>query len=281
MDDIAAILPKRSLIYRVGKKWRPAVDRALANCSLVPDEPILDAARFSWTAGLEANWESIRREAEAALANLNAIPPLRDISPDHRRIAEPDRWRSYFLWGYGYRMEANCAACPTTVRLLEGVPGLNSAFFSILKPGAHIPSHRGVTKAILTCHLGVATPKAGRCEIAVGDQTARWRNGRCLVFDDTYPHEVWNETDEMRVVLLIQFKRPIRQPGKLLGELFLAGVRHSPFVQEGRRNLERWSAVRQTAAGGGHAPGAGGATVRPLSTRISAPLTISDSSEAR
>jgi beta-hydroxylase len=240
LDDIAAALPKRSLIYRVGKKWRPAVDRALSNCSLVPDEPVLDAGRFSWTSGLEANWNAIRREAEAALTNLNAVPPLRDISPDHRRIAEPDRWRSYFLWGYGYRMEANCAACPTTVRLLEDVPGLNSAFFSILKPGAHIPRHRGVTKAILTCHLGLKTPRSGRCEMAVGDRTAKWGDGRCLIFDDTYPHEVWNETGETRIVLLIQFKRPIRQPGKLLGDLFLAGVRHSPFVQEGRRNLEAW-----------------------------------------
>jgi len=58
------------------------------------------------------------------------------------------------------------------------------------------------------------------------------------VFDDTFPHEVWNETDDLRVVLLIQFRRPVRLPGRLLGAAFLAGVRHSPFVQEARRNLQ-------------------------------------------
>ena len=144
MEDLGSALPQRSLLYRVGKRWRPAFDRVMANCSKAPDQPVLDPADFPWTARLEAGWARIRAEALAALADLNAAaPPLRDISPDHRRIAEPDRWRSYFLWGYGYRMEANCRDCPETVALLEGVPGLNSAFFSILKPGAHIPRHRG------------------------------------------------------------------------------------------------------------------------------------------
>ncbi len=74
----------------------------------------------------------------------------------------------------------------------------------------------------------------------VGDSLVRWREGECLVFDDTYEHEVWNDTDTVRIVLLIQFKRPVRQPGKLLGELFLEGVRRSPFVQEARENFHAW-----------------------------------------
>jgi beta-hydroxylase len=240
-DDEA---PRRNLLYRVGKRLRPTIDRVIASHSLVPDAPVIDPALFPWIAVLEQNWQTIRSEAEAALAQLNKVPPLRDISPDHRRIAEPDNWRSYFLWGYGYRMEANCEACPQTTRLLAGVPGLNSAFFSILKAGAHIPRHRGVTKAILTCHLGLLTPRAGRCEMQVDDQVVRWADGRALVFDDTYAHEVWNDSEELRIILLVQFRRPARGPGKWMGDLFLAGVRRSAFVQEGRRNLAKWSAAR-------------------------------------
>lgn len=240
MDELTSATPKRSLVYRVGKRWRPAIDRTLSAHSAAPDQPVLQPELFPWTAALEEEWETVRKEAEAALRDLNAIPPLHDVSPDHRRIAELDRWRSFFLYGYGYRMDQNCERCPQTARLLAAVPGLNSAFFSILKPGAHIPLHRGVTKAIMTCHLGLRTPKAGRCEMAVGDETVRWSDGRAAVFDDTYPHEVWNDTDELRIVLLIQFKRPIRQPGKLLGDLFLTGVRYSPFVQEARRNVLAW-----------------------------------------
>ena len=234
-------LPKRSLLYRVGKKLRPRVDRVIAADSEVPDAPVLDAGEFPWIVTLERSWDVIRAEADAALADLNRVPPLHEISPDHRRIAEPDNWRSFFLWGYGYRMDANCRACPRTDRLLREIPGLNSAFFSILKPGAHIPRHRGVTKAILTCHLGLQTPRHGRCEMSVGDERVTWSEGRAVVFDDTYPHEVWNDTEELRIILLIQFRRPVRAPGRWLAGLFLAGVRRSPFVQEGRRNLAKWS----------------------------------------
>jgi beta-hydroxylase len=237
-------LPKRSRLYLLGKRLRPAFDRLIQRHSIAPDTPVLDTAQFAWTRMLEDNWDLIRAEAEAALSELNKIPPLRDISPDHRRIAEPDNWRSYFLWGYGYRMDANCDACPHTDRLIHQIPGLNSAFFSILKPGAHIPRHRGPTKALLTCHLGLFTPKAGRCVMQVGDAMVKWADGKAVVFDDTYPHEVWNDSQELRVILLVQFRRPVRPPGKWMADLFMWGIRRSPFVQEGRRNLAKWSAAR-------------------------------------
>jgi beta-hydroxylase len=240
-DDV---LPKRSRLYMLGKRMRPGFDRLISSHSKVPDAPVLDTRQFPWTETLERNWAAIRAEAEAALRELNRIPPLREISPDHRRIAEPDNWRSYFLWGYGYRMDANCEACPETDRLIRQVPGLNSAFFSILKPGARIPRHRGPTKALLTCHLGLFTPKQGRCRMQVDEEMVTWADGRAVVFDDTYHHEVWNDSEELRVILLVQFRRPVRAPGKWLADLFMWGIRHSPFVQEGRRNLAKWSAAQ-------------------------------------
>jgi beta-hydroxylase len=239
--------PERSLLYRFGERCRPAIDMVLTAHSEVGDSSVFDASQFPWTAALEAEWRTVAAEAAAAIGDLSAVPPLHDLSPDHRRIAEPDKWRSFFLWGYGYRSEENCALCPQTARLLEAVPGLNSAFFSILKPGTHIPRHTGVTKAILTCHLGLKTPSAGRCEMAVDEDVVRWRDGRCLVFDDTYPHEVWNDTDELRVVLLIQFRRPVRQPGRFVRDLFIQAVRRSPFVQEARDNFYAWERSRRDA----------------------------------
>ncbi|WP_349570593.1 aspartyl/asparaginyl beta-hydroxylase domain-containing protein [Azotobacter salinestris] len=232
---------KRSALYRAGKKLRPLLNRYLARNSLVGNPPVFDKRLFPWTAELEAAWPIVRAELDRLLEQRTPIPALRDISPDHRRIAAGNAWQSFFLWGYGYRIDNGCRQCPETARLLSVVPGLNSAFFSILAPGAHIPRHTGVTKRIMTCHLGVMTPTpAERCRIQVGDETACWGDGQCLVFDDTYPHEVWNDTEQTRVVLLIQFKRPLRLPGRLLGDLFLGAVRHSPFVQEARRNLAAW-----------------------------------------
>ena len=192
--------------------------------------------------------EAIRAEAEAVMARRDDIPLLEDISPDHSRIAGAGQWRSFFLHGYGCRIERNIACCPRTAEIVARIPGLNSAFFSILAPGTHIPPHRGVTKGLLTCHLGLIVPE-GPCRMRVGGRFARWAEGETLVFDDTYQHEVWNDTDQTRVVLLIQFARPLRLPGKVFANIFLEGVKRSPFVKDARNNLESWEeALRRTEA---------------------------------
>ncbi len=77
----------------------------------------------------------------------------------------------------------------------------------------------------------------------VADRIVRWSEGETLVFDDTYDHEVWNDTDGTRVVLLIQIERPLAQPGKWIADLFLGFVKRSAFVQEARANIGRWNAA--------------------------------------
>jgi beta-hydroxylase len=141
------------------------------------------------------------------------------------------------LRAYDYPVPANMRRCPTTAAALESVPTLNSAFFSILAPRAHIPEHRGPTRGLITCHLTLQTPSGDGCRMRIGDRTTGWTEGEFLILDDSYRHQVWNDTDEPRVVLLIQVRRPARWPGRLLIGLFLWGIRHSRFVQEARRNL--------------------------------------------
>lgn len=234
------LLPKRPLIYRVGKKARFWVDRKIAGASLIPTDPVLDDSVFEWTGRLADQWYAVKAEAERLLPNLSSVPPLRHVSPDHRRIMQADNWRSFFLWGYGYKVDENCRRCPQTAALVETIPGLNSAFFSILEPGAHIRSHRGPTKALVTCHLGLRVPPSEGCHISIEGTDMEWRAGEWLVFDDTYRHEVWNDTAEPRVILLIQVRRPVRGAGKLMANFFLSGIRRSHFVQEGRRNITAW-----------------------------------------
>lgn len=236
-------MPRRPLLVRVGKRLRRLFDRIIAISSLVPNDPVLDVRDFPWTAALRTDWRAIRDEARAVALAGEASPPLAAISPDHRAIADPAGWRSFFLHGYGYPIEENLARCPRTAALVARVPGLNSAFFSILTPGAHIPAHRGVTKGLITCHLGLIVPRDGDVRMRLGDRVVRWAEGETLVFDDTCRHEVWNDTRGTRVLLSIQFRRPLRQPGRLIADLFLGAVRRSPFVQDARANLARWNAA--------------------------------------
>ena len=236
----------RPLIIRVGKHLRGLFDRLIASSSLVSNDPVLDVRDFAWTQNLRANWQAIRDEAIAVALRGDASPSLATISPDHRAIAEVDKWRSFFLWGYGYRIDDNADRCPRTAALVEQIPGLNSAFFSILAPGTHIPEHRGVTKGLITCHLGLIVPRDGDVRMRVHDRVVRWAEGETLVFDDTYQHEVWNDTSGTRVVLLVQFERALRQPGRWIADAFLRVVKRSAFVQEARDNIGQWNqAVKQ------------------------------------
>lgn len=233
----------RPLVIRLGKHLRGFFDRLIASGSLVPNDPVLDVRDFAWTQLLRDDWQAIRAEAIAVAMRGEAAPSLATISPDHRSIAEVDKWRSFFLWGYGYRIDDNADRCPVTAALVERIPGLNSAFFSILAPGTHIPEHRGVTKGLITCHLGLIVPRDGDVRMRVHDRIVRWAEGETLVFDDTYSHEVWNETGGTRVVLLVQFERPLRNPGKWIADAFLRVVKRSAFVQEARANISQWNAA--------------------------------------
>ena len=149
--------------------------------------------------------------------------------------------KAFFFFAYGLTAEPNCRRCPETARLLKSVPGIKTAFFSILKPHAHIPEHCGAYKGVIRYHLGMIVPKPEEaCRIKVGGQTAHWREGEGIFFDDTFPHEVWNDTDGLRVVLLMDVVRPLRFPISLLNAFIIRLIAASPFIQDAARNYEQW-----------------------------------------
>ena len=110
-----------------------------------------------------------------------------------------------------------------------------------MDPGTHVVSHKGPTKGLVTCHLPLTVPDDRQhCRIEIDGQAYGWTEGQALVFDDTYRHEVWNATDQSRVVLLIHVLRPMRFPGNLVRWLFLTAIKLSPFVRDARRNEIAW-----------------------------------------
>lgn len=227
-----------SRVVRFGKRLRDPVNRWIARQSLIGSEPFIDHHAVPGLAELGEHWRDVRAELIPLLEQRGAIPALGEISPDHKAIARDGHWKSFFFTGYGFRADQNHARCPRTSALLDKVPGLVVAFFSIMEPGTHVPPHRGVTKAWLNCHLGMIVPEGpGRCAMDVAGQTVEWREGEWLVFDETHRHEVWNERSQPRVVLFLQVRRPMRPAGRLVAKLLIKAIRRTTFVQDIKRNL--------------------------------------------
>lgn len=232
---------KRALLSRARRAAESSralptlVNHTFGRFSKVGTEPFLDPTEFTWTGLLEKHYPTIRAEAERVLQVRDALPRFQDIAPDQIRLTDDDRWKTFWFVGYDVWDDPNCLRCPSTAAVLRAVPGLTTGFFSILSPGKRLPPHHGPYRGVLRHHLALIVPEPTRsCGIRVGDQTRHWEEGRSLVFDDTYEHEAWNDTEGERVVLFLDIKRPLRPPLNWVNSGIVKAVSHSPFVTSAR-----------------------------------------------
>ena len=202
---------------------------------------VYDTAAFPWAADIEREWRAIRNELDRVLVRKADLPNVQDITADAAAISRDAGWKIFPLTAYGIRSDPNIDLCPHTWRIVQRIPGLRTAMFSILEPGKRIPPHRGPYNGVLRLHLGLLVPEPGdRLAIRVGPERHHWQEGRVLIFDDAYEHEAWNESGQVRVVLFVDFERPMRFPANVLNRLLLGLAPFTPFLREGGDNLRRW-----------------------------------------
>jgi beta-hydroxylase len=169
------------------------------------------------------------------------MPSFQDIVKEVGLIQSDNDWKTFFLRGVGMDCRENARRCPETMKMLEKIPGVTTAFFSILSPRKHIPSHRGPWAGVLRLHVGLLVPEPrDQVRIRIANQTCLWQEGRCLIFDDTWNHEVWNDTDGYRVVLFIDFERPLKWPLSWINHALLNLAPLAPFLREAKGKQKAW-----------------------------------------
>ncbi|HTT48524.1 MAG TPA: aspartyl/asparaginyl beta-hydroxylase domain-containing protein [Pseudolabrys sp.] len=158
-------------------------------------------------------WTDIRDEAFAVAAMLNKVPRFHDIMPAQADISANDGrdWRVFIMKAYGVAIEDNLKRAPTVAAILAEAPEVMSATFSFLAPGKHIPEHRGPFRAILRYHLMLSMPNDAEgkpaCVMNIDGMPYLLGDGESLLWDDTYRHEVWNTSDQVRIALLLDVWR--------------------------------------------------------------------------
>lgn len=192
---------------------------------------------------LDHNYAVIREEVETLLRQRANLPRYHDIAPREQYISgtfDADKdWKVFMLRSLTGKPEANQKRCPRTTALLEGIPDLYQAFFSILDPGKSIPAHCG---SYMGYHLALIVPKNSPPSMRVKDQIHVWEEGKSIVFDDSWEHEVYNKSDGMRVVLIVDFYRPMSRllHATDLAITYLAG-RHSEESKQIMVNIRKYS----------------------------------------
>lgn len=231
----------RSGLISAGATALAPVEYVLGRYSKVGDQPFFDNSLFPWVERLEGNWRKIRAELDRVLEHSEQLPSFQDISVDQKSLTTDNRWKTFFFCAYGFRSEPNCLRCPETTAVLDSIPGLKTAFFSVLSPGKHIPAHRGPYKGVLRVHLGLKVPEPReQCRIRVDNEIRHWEEGECMIFDDRFEHEVWNDTDGERVVLFLDVERPLPMALDVFNKGVLKAISLSPYIQDAKRRHIEW-----------------------------------------
>lgn len=239
--DGIAPMGRPSLIARIFMRIVAFAERLNVACSKVGNPPIYDSAVFPWAQEIEREWPAIRAELERVLTRKEDLPGFHELSKDVATISHDRGWKTFFLCGYGFRSEANIELCPETWRICQKIPGLITVMYSILEPGKHLPAHRGPYNGVLRLHLGLIVPEPrDQLGIRVEQEVYRWREGEAVIFDDAYEHEAWNRTPHTRVVLFVDFRKPLRFPASFLNWLLLNLAMFTPFIREGMDNQKAW-----------------------------------------
>jgi beta-hydroxylase len=157
---------------------------------------------------LQDNWQVIRDEALAL--NQNAKIKASDDKDDLGfNSFFRTGWKRFYLKWYGSNLLSAEQLCPNTLTFLNQLPTVKGAMFAMLPPGAYLGKHRDPYAGSLRYHLGLATPNSDNCFITVDGQKYAWRDGEAVIFDETYIHSAENKTDQNRIILFLDVKRPV------------------------------------------------------------------------
>ncbi|PPE74890.1 aspartyl/asparaginyl beta-hydroxylase domain-containing protein [Solimonas fluminis] len=156
---------------------------------------------------LQDNWETIRDEA-LALYGQGHIAVKNDLPGSS--FYRDNRWKSFYLKIYDLDIPSARALAPKTRALIDQVPGMNLALFAVLMPGKRLTQHHDPFAFSLRYSLGLSTPNSEKCGLMINGEHYAWRDGDGVLFDETYIHSAYNDTETPRLILMTDIDRPMK-----------------------------------------------------------------------
>ncbi|XP_072110619.1 aspartyl/asparaginyl beta-hydroxylase isoform X3 [Mobula birostris] len=199
--------------YELGHKrghFASVWQRSLYNVNGLKAQPWWTAKETGYTElvkTLERNWKLIREEGLTVMDKQRGL-----FLPEDENLREKGDWGQFTIWQQGRRIENSCKQVPKTCALLERFPETTGCKrgqikYSVMQPGTHVWPHTGPTNCRLRMHLGLVIPKEG-CRIRCANDTREWKEGKVLIFDDSFEHEVWQGAASYRLIFIVDVWHP-------------------------------------------------------------------------
>lgn len=206
-------------------------------------KPIISVTDFPELEVIQKNWQIIREEAEALLANGffdHTTNPKNNAFYDIGfRTFYKYGWSKFYLKWYGYTHHSALKHCPKTVEILKNVKSVNGAMFSYLPVGSQLTRHLDPVACSLRYHLGLKTPESEACFINVDGNNYSWKDGEGFIFDETYLHFARNDSQKPRLILMCDVERPMFLIGPFINFIYKIAMRMSivPNTAEDQRGF--------------------------------------------
>ena len=158
--------------------------------------------------------------------------PIDDLSDAQKSLNEDKKWKSLFLFGYSYYNTALTPHFPVTMTLIRKYESqITLAMFSTTEPGKHIPAHKGNNHGVLRLQIGIDIKESDQCFLRVEDKILYLKEGERFVFDDTFEHELGNQSNADRTVLIIDFYKPLPVIYDRLNRKKMDELKKSNYIQ--------------------------------------------------
>ena len=188
--------------------WRDPMQRPTHYIPTLTARPVHDPRQFWFTGYLEQHYAAIAAEVRAYFGRGG-----RDFRPYDARLIDLGKWEQLVLYENGQMVARACELFPVTSGVISAISeatNLGMTSISVVYPGTHIIPHCGPTNARLRVHLGIQVPEGAHLE--VGGEKLHWREGECIVFDDSFEHQVWHRGESPRIVLILDVWHPELDP---------------------------------------------------------------------
>lgn len=204
MENLAVLMLKvPNALYRTSTPWPSRPVRYPDVAAICPQLQQLEAA-----------YPAIKQEYLAVRDRLDSVPRYHDVDGLQYELSTSasasSNWKVFFLEAMGRKARRHRQHCPITASVIDQIPGVFQAFFSILEGGKSIPTHSSPYWGYLRYHLALEVPRQGpQPRMRVGSQWMGWEEGRGFLFDDSWDHELVNENPNLRSVLIVDIARPM------------------------------------------------------------------------